>query len=154
MDSWRKHLELSAQAKLGLGYGVFAWALIAMVFAIAGFGFILLSAFIWLAKHYDPLTAAVVLAIFFVLAALLALTLCLWLHRRIIQCAQLALATHRSAPWFDAMFLGTAVEVGRSLGWRKTAPLLALGVLATGVALQWASRNRSDAEVDNDSKKP
>src|SRR2546421_13012410 len=135
MGGWRKHLELSAQAKLGLGYGVFAWALVAVVFAIAGFGFILLSAFIWLAKQYDPLTAALVLAILFVLVAVLALIFCLWLHRRIIQRAQLALATRRSAPWFDPMFLGTAGWGGGSPGRGQDAPPSSPGALSPRAAL-------------------
>jgi hypothetical protein len=54
MGGWRRYLELQAQAKTGLGSGLFIWALLAATFAILTAAFILLVAFIWLAERYDP----------------------------------------------------------------------------------------------------
>ncbi len=62
MGGWRRFLELKAQAKTGLGSGLFIWALLATTFAILTAAFILLVAFIWLAERYDPLSAAAALA--------------------------------------------------------------------------------------------
>jgi hypothetical protein len=62
MGGWRRYLELQAQAKTGLGSGLFIWALLAATFAILTAAFILLVAFIWLAERYDPLRAAAALA--------------------------------------------------------------------------------------------
>ena len=60
MGSWRRYLELQAQAKTGLSSGLFVWALLAGVFGVLTAGFVLLIAFIWLAERYSPLTAAIV----------------------------------------------------------------------------------------------
>ena len=62
MGGWRRYLELQAQAKTGLGSGLFIWALLAATFAILTAAFILLAVFIWLAERYDPLRAAAALA--------------------------------------------------------------------------------------------
>jgi hypothetical protein len=51
MGEWRRYLELQAQAKTGLGFGLFIWALLAATFAILTAAFILLVAFIWLAER-------------------------------------------------------------------------------------------------------
>jgi hypothetical protein len=148
MSGWRKHLELLLQARVGLGPGVFVWAVAALVCILAAFGFLLLSAYVWLAQLLDPLSAALIIAGFFLIVAIIALVLSLWTHQRIRRDAQLALATRKSVPWLDPMMLGTAVQVGRSLGWRKTAPLVALGLLVTGVALQWAGRGKTESPAE------
>jgi hypothetical protein len=147
MSGWRRHFELVFQARVGLGSGVFIWAVVALICIVAAFGFLLLSAYIWLAQLLDPLAAALILAGFFLVVAMITLSFAWWMHQRIRHNAQLALATRKPAPWLDPMFLGMAMQVGRSLGWRKTAPLLALGLLATGVALQWVGRNKSDSST-------
>jgi hypothetical protein len=145
MGGWRRHLELAVQARIGLGSGVFIWAAVAIVCFLAMFGFLLLSAYVWLAQVWAPLPAALILTAAFFLIALIAAGCSIWLHHRIKRDAQLALATRKPVPWLDPMILGTAVSVGRSLGWRKTAPLLALCLLLTGAALQWTARNKSDS---------
>jgi hypothetical protein len=38
--------------------------------------------------------------------------------------------------------------VSRAVGWRKLVPLLAVGVLAAGVGMEWFGRDR--AEVENE----
>src|SRR5438477_8966616 len=116
MGGWRKHLELMAQSKLGLGSGVVVWAILAVVFAFATLGFLLLSAYVWLAQLLDPLPAALILTGFFLVLAIIAMASALMLRQRIKRDAQLALTTRRPVPWLDPMLLGTAVQVGRSLG--------------------------------------
>jgi len=99
MGGWRRYLELQAQAKTGLSFGLFVWALLAVAFGIATAGFVLLIAFIWLAERYDPLTAAVALAGLFLLATIIAAVCCLWSRRRTTEQAELALAARRT--WLD-----------------------------------------------------
>jgi hypothetical protein len=122
MGGWRRYLELQAQAKTGLSSGLFVWALLAVVFGIVTAGFVLLIAFIWLA--------------------------CLWSRRRTIEQAELALAARRNATWLDPKALGSAIQVSRAVGWRKLVPLLAVGMLAAGVGMEWFARERP--EVDNE----
>jgi uncharacterized membrane protein YqjE len=146
MGGWRRYLELQAQAKTGLSSGLFVWALLAVVFAIVTAGFVLLIAFIWLAERYDPLTAAMALAGLFLLATIIAAVCCLWSRRRTIEQAELALAARRNATWLDPKVLGSAIQVSRAVGWRKLVPLLAVGLLAAGVGMEWFARDRPEAD--------
>jgi hypothetical protein len=123
MGGWRRYLELQAQAKTGLGSGLFIWALLAAMFGILTAVFILLVAFIWLAERYDPLRAAAALAGFFLLVTIIALICCLWSRRRTMERAELALAARRNATWLDPKALGSAIQVSRAVGWRKLVPL-------------------------------
>ncbi len=146
MGGWRKYLELQAQAKTGLSSGLFIWALLAAVFGIVTAGFVLLIAFILLAKRYDPLTAATALTGFFLLVTMIALICCFWSRRRTIERAELALSARRNAIWLDPKVLGGAIQVSRAVGWRKLVPLLAVGMLAAGVGMEWFGRDRSEFE--------
>ena len=142
MGGWRRYLELQAQAKTGLSSNLFVWALLAVVFGVLTAGFVLLIAFIWLAERYDPLTAAIALAGLFLLATIVAAISCLWSRRRTIEQAELALAARRPAIWLDPKALGGAIQAGRAVGWRKLVPLLAVGMLAAGVGMEWFGRER------------
>jgi type VI protein secretion system component VasK len=148
MGGWRKYLELQAQAKTGLSSGLFIWTFLAVMFGTLTTGFILLTAFIGLAERYDPLTAAMALAGFFLLVTIIALVCCLWSRRRTIERAELALAARRNATWLDPKVLGSAIQVSRAVGWRKFVPLLAVGILAAGVGMEWFGRERADIESE------
>lgn len=146
MGGWRRYLELQAQAKTGLSSGLFVWALLAVVFGVLTAGFVLLIAFIWLAERYSPLTAAIVLAGLFLFATIITAISCLWSRRRTIEQAELALAAHRNAIWLDPKVLGGAIQASRAVGWRKLVPLLAVGMLAAGVGMEWFGRERPQVE--------
>src|SRR5215813_3388346 len=142
MGGWRRYLELQAQAKIGLSSRLFVWALLAVVFGVLTAGFVLLIAFIWLAERYSALTAAMVLAGLFLLATIVAAISCLWSRRRTIEQAELALTARRKAIWLDPKVLGGAIQVSRAVGWRRLVPLLAVGMLAAGVGMEWFGRER------------
>jgi len=148
MGGWRRYLELQAQAKTGLSSGLFVWALLAVVFGVLTASFVLLIAFIWLGERYSPLTAAMVLAGLFLLATIIAAVSCLWSRRRTIEQAELALAARRTAVWLDPKVLGGAIQASRAVGWRKLVPLLAVGMLAAGVGMEWFGRERPDVESE------
>ena len=155
MGGWRRYLELQAQAKIGLSSRLFVWALLAVVFGVLTAGFVLLIAFIWLAERYGALTAAMVLAGLFLLATIIAAISCLWSRRRTIEQAELALVARRNAIWLDPKVLGGAIQVSRAVGWRKLVPLLAVGMLAAGVGMEWFGRERpaTKSEEQNDRRK-
>jgi type VI protein secretion system component VasK len=148
MGGWRKYLEAQAQAKTGLSSGLFVWAFLAVVFGIVTAGFVLLIAFISLAERYDPLTAAIALAGFFLLVTIIAVICCLWSRRRTIERAELALAARGNATWLDPKVVGSATQVSRAVGWRKLVPLLAVGMLAAGVGMEWLGRDRPEVESE------
>src|SRR5215469_14975786 len=146
MGGWRRYLELQAQAKTGLSCGLFVWALLAIMFGVLTAGFVLLIAFIWLAQWYDPLTAAIALAGLFLLSTIIAAVCSLWSRRSTMEQAQLALTSRRNAIWLDPKVLGGAIQVSRAVGWRKLVPLLAVGMLAAGVGMEWFGRERPQIE--------
>jgi uncharacterized membrane protein YqjE len=153
MGGWRRYLEPQAQAKTGLSSGLFVWALLAVAFGVLTAGFVLLIAFIWLAERYDPLTAAIALAGLFLLATIIAAICCLWSRRRTMEHAELALAAPRNAIWLDPKVLGGAVQVSRAVGWRKLVPLLAVGMLAAGVGMEWFGRDRSAIDGERNGRR-
>ncbi len=152
MSGWRRYLELKVQAKTGLSSGIFVWAGLAVVCAIVAFVFILVTAFVWLSARYQPLIAALVLAGFFLLGAIAALVCCLVLRRRTIEHAELALAARRNTPLLDPRLLAGAIQVSRAFGWRKVIPVIAVGVLAAGIGMQWFGRDKVDAESDEEER--
>ena len=148
MGGLRNHLALQVQARTGLGSGLFIWALLAVVFGTLTAGFILLIAFIWLAERYEPLTAAAALAGFFLLVTIIAFVCCLRSRRRTIERAELALAARRNEAWLDPKLVGGALQVSRTVEGRKLVPLLALGILAASVGMEWFGRDKTKVESD------
>ena len=152
MGGLRRYLELQAQARTGLTAGVAVWALLAVAFGIVTFGFVLATAFIFLAERYDPLTAALALTGLFLLITLLALFLGWRARRHTIEAARLKLVARRQALWLDPKLLGGAMQVGRAVGWRRAAPLLALGILVIGIGLPLLRGERPQTEKDEDNE--
>ena len=132
MGNLRRYLELQLQAKSGMSSALVIGGVIGLLSAAITFVFLFIAAFVWLAERYDPLTAGLGLSTFFLLITIATLVYSLWLRRRTIQQAELALAARRTAPWFDPKLVGEAVQLSRAIGLRKMLPLLAIGVLAAG----------------------
>ena len=146
MGGWRKYLELQLQAKSGLNSALVVGALIGLLSAAVTFVFLLVAAFVWLARRFDPLVAGLVLGGIFLPITIFAVGYALWSQRRTAQRARLALASRRSASWLDPKLLAGALEVSRTIGLRKMIPLLAIGVLAAGAAMQLGGRERPDLQ--------
>jgi hypothetical protein len=141
----RKYLQLQAQARTGVSSGLLVWALLGLVFGTLTAAFVLLIAFIWLAERYEPLTAAAVLAGFFLLVTIVALFCSLRSRRLTIEQAELALAARRQAAWFDPKVVAGAIQASRGIGWRRLVPLLALGILAASLGME-RSKQKTDSE--------
>jgi hypothetical protein len=148
MGNLRRYLELRAQAKTGLSSGLFVWGLVALVGGILTAGFILLLAFIWLAERYGPLVAAAIFAGMFLLVTIVAIVCSLQSRRRTIERAEVALAARKPAVWLDPKLLADAVQAGRAVGWRRFVPLLALGILAATVGMEWSRRSKPQSDGD------
>ena len=148
MGNLRKYLALQAQAKTGLSSGLFVWGLVALVCGILTAGFILLLAFIWLAERYGPLIAAAILAGAFLLVTIVAIVCSLQSRRRTIERAELALAARKPGVWLDPKLVAGAVQAGRAVGWRRFVPLLALGILAATVGMEWSHRSKPQSGSD------
>src|SRR5215210_2457954 len=117
-----RYLQLTAKARTGLSTGVVVCGVVALSAAAVAFFFAALALFIWLAERYSPLTAALVLAGFFLLLAILAGIGSLIAHRRTIADANLALQARSASPWLDPKMLPIGLQVVRSIGLRRIVP--------------------------------
>jgi hypothetical protein len=144
MGGWRKYLELQLQAKSGLSSALVVGVLIGLVSAAVTFVFLLVAAFLWLARKYDPLMAGLGLGGIFLLITIFALGYALLSQRRTAERARLALASRRATSWLDPKLLAGALELSRAIGLRKLIPRLAIGVLAAGAAMKLGGRERPD----------
>ena len=138
MKKWRRYLELQLQAKSGLSSAFVAGTLLGLASAGITFAFALVTVFVWLARRYDALTAGLLLGGLFLLITIVALAFALYLRRRTIARAELALAAQRHALWLDPRLVGTAVQMSRTVGLRRVLPLVAVAILAAGAAMQWS----------------
>jgi hypothetical protein len=157
MSGWLRYLELQAKSKTGLSSSVVVWAIVTAIAGAVTFGFLLLAAFIWLADRYSPLTAALILGAFFLLLTIIALISCKLAQGRNFEQARIALAARSNSPWLDPKYLTVGMQIMRTVGWRRLLPLVAVGILAAGLAKEWASHGKpsdeaeaSDGEADAD----
>jgi len=149
LSGWVNHLRLTAKARTGLSQAFVVFALIAAIAAVAASIFFVFAAFIWLAERYSPLTAALVLALAFLLIAILCVLGALMARRRTVDDAKRALAMRSQSPLLDPGMLGMLLQVGRTIGLRRIAPLVAAGVLAAALAKEWF-RDRPGAGDDKE----
>jgi len=146
----RNHLALQVQARTGLGSGLFIWALLAVVFGTLTAGFILLIGFHLARRTLRAADHRGGARRFFLLVTIVALVCCLWSRRRTIERAELALAARRNAAWLDPKLVGGALQVSRTVEGRKLVPLLALGILAASVGMEWFGRDKTKVESDDE----
>jgi hypothetical protein len=147
------HVRLTARAKTGLSTAVVVSALVAATAAMVAFVFFVFAAFIWLAERYTPLTAALVLAAGFLLLAILCALLAVIFQRRTSEQAKQALAVRSQSPLLDPGMIGIMLQIGRAIGLRRIAPLVAAGFLAAALGKEWfRDRPHGAAAVDEDGR--
>ena len=148
MSHWLHYLELKVKARFGLTSTALVWAVVAAIGAAITFGFIVLTIGIWIAERYSPMTSAVVLGAVFLTLTVVAVFSCISEHKRTMEEAKQALALKSNIPWATPQTLATGLQIGRAVGWRKILPLLAIGVVATGVTREWIKRNPTMRQID------
>ena len=146
-SGWVRYLRLTARAKTGLSSGVVIFGVVATLALVVAVVFALFALFIWLAERYSPLTAALVLAGFFFLLAILAGIGALLAQRRTVAEARLALQARSNSSWLDPKLLPVGLQIARSIGLRRIVPLVAVGVLAAALAKEWFGSRQDDAEA-------
>jgi hypothetical protein len=149
LNGMARYLRLTAQAKTGLSPAVIVFAILALISAITTLLLLVFSAFIWLADHYTPLTAALVLAAFFLLITILAAIGVVIAQRSAAKRAEVALAARGAKPWLDPSMLGLALQLGRNIGLRRIVPLVAAGLLAASFAREWLRERPADDPTED-----
>jgi hypothetical protein len=89
---------------------------------------------------------ALVAAAVFVIIALIGLLVCSSLRRNTREKAILERAAKARAPsWLlDPKILGTAMQVGRVVGWQRIIPVALLGFMAAQWAREYRNRDQDD----------
>jgi hypothetical protein len=150
MSGWLRYFVLRAQASTGFSSPILVWAVVAVVAAVVAVVFLLVAAFVWLSEVYDGLVAGLLLGGLFALIALIALVTTVLIRRRNMERARLELASRTSTSWLDPKLMAVGMQVGQAIGWRRIAALVAVAVLAAGVAQEWAGRNKSGDDDKDD----
>jgi len=141
--------RLRLRAQTGLSGGVVALGLITAVSAVAGFCFLCVAAFIWITVHYDALTAGLALGIIFLLATIVAASLCVYLNKRISETARVeaVLASQQNpSAWLDPRLLVVGLQIGRAIGLRRLLPVAAVGLLAALGSREWLAHGGRKAQ--------
>ena len=149
MRGWLRYFALNAQVRTGLSAAVLIWAIIAAAAAVGGLIFLLIALFVWLARLYGALIAAVGMGCAFVLIALIALAVGLIVRRRNMERARVELAA-RSSNWFDPRLLTVGVQIAQQIGWRRLVSLVGVALLAGGLAREWSARSARDEDEGED----
>jgi len=147
MGDWLRHIALNAKARTGFAPALIVWFLIALVSLALGLGFFCTAAFVWLARRYDAVTAALMLGGGFLSLAIIAAIAGGLARRRNIERARLELAARSQGGWLDPKFLAVGIEIGRTLGWRRLITLAAAGILAAGAAKEWFGSGEKSSET-------
>jgi hypothetical protein len=152
MGGWLRQIALNAQVRAGLSADTVIWAAVAAIASTVALIFLLIAAFIWLSDRYDTLTAGLILGIFFLAVALIAIFACVAVRRRNIERARLELEVRRSAnaSLLDPKLMAVGYQVGQAIGWRRVVSLAAVGLLAAGLAKEWLGHRQGSAEDDDD----
>jgi hypothetical protein len=150
MGGWLRQIALNAQVRAGLSADTVIWAAVAAIASTVALIFLLIAAFIWLSDRYDMVIAGLVLGIFFLAVALIAIIACVVVRRRNIERARLELEARRSAnaSLLDPKLMAVGYQIGQAIGWRKLASLAAVALLAAGLAKEWIGHKQRTAGDD------
>lgn len=146
MNSLVRHLRLTTQAKTGFTPQILVWLLVAVIGAVATLAFLTIAAFFWLASLYGPVIAALIVAGFYFLVAVVSVISALAIRRRTAERAQLALAV-RSSTWLDPKLMAMGLQMGRAVGWRRLLTVAAAGALVAGLAKEFGHRGEAEDQA-------
>jgi hypothetical protein len=154
MGGWLRQLALSAQVRAGLSTQIVVWGVVAAAASGVAAIFLVIAAFVWLSHRYGITIASLALGIFFLVVALIAFFACVMVRRRNIQRAQRELEMHKAANanLLDPKLLAIGYQIGDAIGWRRLASLVAVGLLAAGVAREWTGHRRGGEAGEGESK--
>jgi hypothetical protein len=146
INGWLRHIELTAKAKTGASSPAVLLGTVAAIALLAALVFFSIAAFIWLAGLYGELDAAMMLMGFYGVIAIACIISLILVRRATIARANRALAARTSSALIDPALLAVGLEIGKALGWKKTLPIAAIGIVAAGIAREWSSQQTGGGE--------
>ena len=147
MGAIKKFIELKIRSKIGVNATVVIGLIFALLATLVAFVFALVSAFIWLADLYSPLTAALIVFGLFLAIAVVGAFVALSAHRAAAASAEKALARQSALSFVQPTHLKTALQVANGIGWRRIVPIVGVGFLAAGLARELTLRHRMNRDA-------
>ena len=114
-----------------------AWSAVAVAAALTMLGFLCAALFLYLQNWRGPIVACLILAGAFLLVVLIAIVAIALLRQRLARLARArAQANQAAGQWLrDPVVVTTALQLARTLGLRRAAPMLLLGAFVVGLVL-------------------
>ncbi len=114
-----------------------AWSVVAGLAALVMLGFLCAALFLYLQDWRGPIVACLILAGAFLLVVLIAVAAIALVRQRQARLARVrAEANRATGQWLrDPVVMTTALQVARTLGLRRAAPVLLLGAFVVGLVL-------------------
>jgi hypothetical protein len=139
-----REITLAIQARSGASATVMVLMAVIALALLMAFVFLCVAGYDWLALRYGSIDAGLIMAGIFVVIAIIAAIANALVRRRVRERAILARAARAHAPsWLlDPRLLGTAVQLGRSIGWQRIVPVALLGFMIA----QWAREHRDQEQ--------
>jgi hypothetical protein len=147
LKNWMHDITLAMQARSGLTGGFFVWLAIILLAAATAFAFLCVAAYDWLSLQLGSIYAALAIAGFFILVALIGALVAAMARRRARERAILERAARAqgASSWLlDPKIFGAALQAGHTLGWQRIIPVALLAFLAA----QWL-RERGEQKPDD-----
>lgn len=113
------------------------WSAVAAAAALTMLGFLCAALFLYLQNWRGPIVACLILAGAFLLVILIAVAAIALVRQRQARLARArAQANQAAGHWLrDPVVVTTALQVARTLGFRRAAPVLLLGAFVVGLVL-------------------
>jgi hypothetical protein len=142
IKGWMHEITLAFQARSGVTVGLFVGLGVAVLAALTAFAYLTVAGYTWFAIQFGSVFAALLMTGIFLLIAVIAAVSAIASRNSAKQRAVLERAAHaHSGSWLlDPKIVGTAVQLGRSLGWQRLLPVALLGFMAA----QWAREYRQE----------
>jgi type VI protein secretion system component VasK len=115
-----------------------AWSAVAGLAALIMLGFLCAALFLYLQDWRGPIVACLILAGGFLVVVLIAVTAIALVRQRQARLARARAqqANQAAGQWLrDPVVMTTALQVARTLGLRRAAPVLLLGAFVVGLVL-------------------
>ena len=115
-----------------------AWSAVAAAAGLVMLGFLCAALFLYLQDWRGPIVACLLLAGAFLLVVLIAISAIAIVRQRQARLARARAIANQAAAsqWLrDPMVVTTALQVARTLGLRRAAPVLLLGAFVVGLVL-------------------
>lgn len=144
LKSVTREITLAIQAKSGANVATLILIAVIALALLMAWAFLSVAGYDWFALRYGGINAGLIMAGIYVVIAIVAAIASALIRRRVRERAILARAARAHSPsWLlDPRLLGTAVQLGRSLGWQRIVPVALLGFMVA----QWAREYRNQGQ--------